>query len=184
MDLCGTQVPFVRRSHAEPVRMVHTTRHRPFLQRVMFWGAICGEGPVALVPINGTMTAPKYVAALEEYLLPYLDEQPLSQQYLFQHDNAPSHKAQRTLAFLETNAVEVLQDWPPYSPDLNIIENMWAFIKRKLRQENITTRQQLQTRVLDIWASPDIKEMCCRLASSMPKRIALCIRNKGGFVKY
>jgi hypothetical protein len=130
------------------------------------------------------MTAQKYITTLEEHLLPYLDNQPLSQRYLFQQDNAPSHKALCTRTFLQSNAVEVIPDWPPYSPDLNIIENMWSCIKRKVRQENITTKQQLVTRVLEIWTSPSVKETCAHLSSSMANRVALCIQNKGGYIKY
>lgn len=184
VDVCGNQAPFVRRSPGEPIRISHTVQHRPFLQRVMFWGAICGEGTVALVPINGTMTANKYVDTLNENLVSFLDEQPLAVHYVFQHDNAPSHKARLTIDFLRENHIALLKDWPPYSPDLNIIENMWAFVKRKLRRENIETMDQLTAKMLEIWNSQETNDLCRRLAESMPRRIALCIKNKGGFVKY
>ena len=165
--------------------MCHTKSHRPFLQRIMFWGAICADGPIALVPVTGTMNATKYVNILQQHLVPFLDAQPLANQpYKFQRDNAPCHKAQHTLAYLETEHVKVLDSWPPYSPDLSIIENMWAFLKMKLRRENITSKQQLQTRTMEIWASPEMKQLCSRLFSSMPTRIAKCIHSKGGYTKY
>lgn len=47
------------------------------------------------------------------------------------HDNAPVHTAaivQQVLAQLE---LEVMI-WPPYSPDLNPIENIWALMKNKI----------------------------------------------------
>jgi transposase len=164
--------------------MSHTTHHRPFLQRLMFWGAICGSGPLSLVSINGTMSAQKYVNTLEHCLVPFLEDQPLSEAFVFMQDNAPSHKAHLTRNYLVANAVEVLQGWPPYSPDLNIIENMWAFLKRKIKQENINSKEVLITRVQQIWDTPEVKDMCARLASSMPSRIAKCVQNKGGFIKY
>jgi hypothetical protein len=150
----------------------------------MFWGALCGNGPVAFLPVSGTMTATKYVAILDEHLLPFLENQPLLQRYVFQQDNAPSHKARDTVAWLAANGVDVLDNWPPYSPDLNVIENMWAFLKTKIRRESITTKEILRARVQEIWSSPDIKDLCFRLTSSMPSRIAECIRNKGGYTKY
>jgi hypothetical protein len=146
----------------------------------MFWGAICADGPVALVPVAGTMNATKYVNILQQHLVPFLDAQPLAHQpYIFQHDNAPCHKAIHTLAYLKTEGVEVLDSWPPYSPDLSIIEN-----KMKLRRENIISKQQLQTRTMEIWDSPEIKELCSRLFSSIPTRLETCIHSKGGYTKY
>ena len=47
---------------------------------------------------------------------------------IFMHDNAPSHIccARLTLGFLKKSLVKnaTNMDWPPYSPDLNPIENM------------------------------------------------------------
>ena len=164
--------------------MVHTQQHRPFLQRVMFWGAICSKGPIALSRIDGTMTGPKYIATLNRFLVPFLENQPLSMCYQFQHDNAPCHTAQITKRFLADNSIEVLPNWPPYSPDLNVIENLWAFLKNKVRRESVTTREDLEARVMEIWRSSEVKELCERLVTSMPRRIAGCIANKGGYIKY
>jgi transposase len=143
----------------------------------MFWGAISGNGPVSLIPINGTMTAEKYVTTLREHLFPFLENQPLAVRYVFQQVNAPSHKAQQTIAFFQDNAIEVLDKWPPYSTDLNVIENLWSYIKTKVRRENIILKEHLCTHVLDIWARQDTRELCGRLAASMVKRIAKCIKN-------
>jgi transposase len=182
--VCGAQAPFVRRGRGEPIRNEHTKQHRPFVLRVMFWGALCGNGPVALCQINGTMTSKKYVDTLDQYLVPFLDGQPLSKTYVFQHDNAPSHKAYSTQAFLLNNVIEMLPSWPPYSPDLNVIENMWAYLKQVIRRESVNTKGHLAQRVQAIWCSEEVKALCHRLVASMPRRIDQCIANKGGYVKY
>ena len=82
----------------------------------MFWGVISEDGPIAVVPINGTMTANKYIETLENHLMPFIDNQPLSKQYSFQQDNAPCHKARKTMDFFRDNAIDVLENWPPYPP--------------------------------------------------------------------
>lgn len=48
-------------------------------------------------------------------------------------DNAKPHVAKETMEFMRYEKIKILKDWPPYSPDLNPIELMWAILKKKLR---------------------------------------------------
>ena len=34
-------------------------------------------------------------------------------------------------------------DWPPYSPDLNPIENVWGLMARKIKPKDIMTKSDL-----------------------------------------
>jgi hypothetical protein len=70
-------------------------------------------GPIALVPINAMMTVSKYVKILKDNLLPFLEEQPLTQLCIFQYGNAPFYKARITVDFLHSNSVDLMDIWPP-----------------------------------------------------------------------
>ena len=68
-----------------------------------------------------------------------------------------------------------LISWPPKSPDLNVIDHMWAKLKegRILRYGNNPPQnpQQLWDQVVEIWddlAQDD--EYCCTLVNSMPQK--------------
>ena len=51
--------------------------------------------------------------------------------FIFQQDNAPLHKARYTDKWFKQKCIEVIE-WPPLSPDLNPIENIWGLMKMRL----------------------------------------------------
>jgi transposase len=59
--------------------------------------------------------------------------------------------------FINNSNIEIL-DWPPYSPDINPIENVWGEIKSQLyRQGTPDSADVLIAQVLHLWNSdPDI----------------------------
>ncbi|CAK9249730.1 unnamed protein product [Sphagnum jensenii] len=66
----------------------------------MFWVPSMAVDPCPLVPINCTMSAQKYINTLEHHIVPFLEDQSLSEAYVFMQDNAPSHKAHLTRNYL------------------------------------------------------------------------------------
>lgn len=65
-------------------------------------------------------------------------------QWKFKQDNAPIHTAAGLKLFLERQNVSLL-DWPPYSPDLSIIENFGnGLLERSMNLGNsIRTKSNL-----------------------------------------
>lgn len=50
---------------------------------------------------------------------------------IFLHDNALIHKSYLVKRWLEEMGIEVME-WPVYSLDLNLIENLWFLLKEKI----------------------------------------------------
>jgi transposase len=71
-------------------------------------------------------------------------------------DNAPSHTSKTVKSFLgkqnKDNPIVWLSNIPPYSPELNPIEMVWGYLKKKLANQFCkTTRKpkELVTKTLD-----------------------------------
>ena len=63
----------------------------------------------------------------------------------FMHDNAPIHTAAFVKEYLGTHGIEHMV-WPPYSPDLNPIENIWGLTKSYIQDRYGDSDQGRQRR--------------------------------------
>ena len=80
---------------------------------------------------NGNLTAAYYQhEVLDTEVIPLLRNH-RGMQLL--HDGAPAHCAWATTAYLNANNVNVV-DFPSKSPDLNIFENIWDELNRRVRR--------------------------------------------------
>ena len=76
-------------------------------------------------------------------------------------------------------------DWPGNSPDLNLIENLWSIMKRKLKSDHTIMSLPMQHSALKrMWVSNLEPSLFKKLARSMPKRLRDCIANQGQMTKY
>jgi hypothetical protein len=67
----------------------------------------------------------KYINILDDNLWPVIAQHFPTSPYIFQEDNAPCHESRRTNQWKTENDIPTLE-WPPQSPDLNIIENAFC----------------------------------------------------------
>ena len=116
---------------------------------VMVWGEIHSRERTALVVLNGTLNAKRYVdEVIQPDVLSYVHGHRLT----FQQDNAHPHAARLTQEFLRANAVHKLT-WPVYSPKLSPVEHLWDLIIRHIRSRDPPpqTVPQLHLSIQEMW---------------------------------
>ena len=131
------------------------------------------------------ITTAEYQHVLTETLLPEgtrLMGGALGSAWTFQQDNDPTHKAAPQVVQAYNRAhgtrVQVLANWPPNSPDLNPIENVWSYVQRKVHARCCSTFEQFKQAVLEELASVP-QQQISNLYTSMPKRITAVISQGG-----
>ena len=100
-------------------------------------------------------------------------------EYVFQDDNAPVHRARITENYKQENNINCTT-WSAQSPDLNVCENVWLHIKREIQPiaENINIEKNLIAEIRRVWESLPVN--CIqRLYQTIPTRIREVIRMKG-----
>lgn len=103
--------------------------------------------------------------------------------YTYLLDGAPAHTAKATKECLQENNIDVLPGWPPNSPDLNPIENAWAWLKLALYAKQQNSLEDMWKEAQRIWNSMPVS-MYKNLMNSIATRKAICTERMGGYTGY
>ena len=176
----------------------------------MCWMMIHAEGIIGPIWIDGNVNTVTYINTVCAALA---DSDPnLIKRLRFQQDNASSHKLDLLKKVLEKkhnisqliDGLEVTSEclprcfgsllfgWPPNSPDLSIIENLWHIMncRKTYRGRAITLKQMMTEITQSVLGDPfskdkgaatreDMKRILKSLFESYPRRLLSCIEADG-----
>ena len=130
--------------------ILNYTSIRKLSKKVNAWGAISTNGKVNLYLFIYNLTKEEYVKILSDNLKDLREIG--GKNFLFQCDNDPKHKSKLALEFYSKNKLE----WPPYSPDLNPIENVWGIVKQQVGKCDLSKISEVIAKVKEIWSELDL----------------------------
>lgn len=171
------------------------------------YGGISRFGATRLQPVTGTtklvtdfktvkgtssrnITASEYRHVCQSMFLPegrrIFTTQGLSS-FCLQQDGDPTHKVAKP-EIDSWNAkgefhVDLLEKWPGNSPDLNPIENVWAWVDMKVQELGCKTFDEFTAAVDETFKNIP-KSMLKNLVGSMKKRLQCVIDNDGAKCGY
>ena len=149
---------------------------------VTVWGAMSFRGTAFLTPITGNLNKDGYIDILANSAVPSAHFLGYGNNFIFQDDGAPCHRARAVDQWKANNNIRSLE-WPAQSPDLNPIENLWKDLGKAVRNRRCRNLAELRQELGQCWGQIAARR-CRSLVRSMPRRIRAVIRARGGYTKY
>ena len=113
---------------------------------VMVFGMFSSQGTMPLVRLQTRVNAQIYKNIVQDHVVPIIQNSGFDRA-TFMQDNAPCHKEKVVMSYLSEQDFEIM-DWPPQSPDLNPIENLWKTLGVKVMERNPTNTEDLWVKLL------------------------------------
>jgi transposase len=113
----------------------------------MVWGGVWMEGRTRLHISDDSIDAEEYQNILWSNLI-----EPRHDEYLrLLQDNALPHSAASTMDFLDNFEVEMVENYPPNSPDLNPIEKVWGWMVQYINNRPCQTPDSYEKLIEESW---------------------------------
>ena len=130
----------------------------------------------------------EYNDVLQQHLIPegnrlFQQAGRRADKWRLQQDNAPAHKTKENMQCISDNVPGGLfLEWPPNSPDLSPIENLWAWMENELGdREGISNTDDLRCRLVAIRDSITLTQLRA-LFDKMNDRMELVVKRQGGHI--
>lgn len=152
---------------------------------VMVWLCITNDGRSRLLKCDDRQDSRSYQNKILTPSLTFIRHRNpvLRNSIVFMQDGASCHTSRSTMGYLAAHRVNVMQNWPPMSPDLNPVEHCWSWLAHRLVGKCFRNTNELWQSIQSEWAQvpPDYIP---NLYNSMVQRLTDVQNVRGGNTKY
>lgn len=152
---------------------------------LMVWAMLLPNGLLSYCIMKGKQNSAEYIKIIENKAIKIIKIN-FKEKVIFQQDNCPIHVSRASRNFFKKVNLDILP-WPAYSPDLNIIENVWAILSEYIyRGDYIKNLSELEGRIKEAmkWFNESKSEIVNNLYDSVPQRLLSVIIKRGDRLKY
>ena len=166
----------------EEMRNVERFQHA---DKVMIWAAVSKKGKFPLVFVEkGIKINAEYYKSniLESVLKPHGDSIYPNEQWVFQQDSAPAHKAKISQDWCSDNLADFITStqWPPSSPDLNPLDySIWGVLEARVNATRHKSVESLKAKLTKEWESLSMDYVRAAI-EGWPGRLRATVKAKGG----
>lgn len=120
-----------------------------------------------------------YALDLRETFFPWCRREMICQPWIWQQDNSCVHTSHLVSKCSDEENV-LTSDWPPRSPDLSPIENVWKLLQEKVYENGQFDDKCNLIKIVKHCANHIDPNIIKKLYNTMPRRLLAVIDKKGG----
>ena len=153
---------------------------------IMTWGMTLPDGEILVERLEGKVDSSKYISLIKNRIKPYLNSRFKDNNYVFQQDNCKVHVSKKTLKYLKSAKIELLE-WPSMSPDMNIQENIWHIISELVYdQKQFDNKESLWNAIVEAVDKINAtkKDTIKKIYDNYNRRLLNVIENNGKDIPY
>ena len=158
---------------------------------VSVWGFASYHGLGPLIKLDSRLNGSTYLELLDTVAVEFIKSKFNNTPCFWLEDNCPAHNCRLVNEWFSCcNALHGINcqliRLPAYSPDINIIENIWGMAKYSMLYSKccIGTREELAVLIDSEWAKLSDLSICNTLINSIDDRLDAIIRANGYPIKY
>lgn len=188
VDNSGMHLKTVRRPKGQRYNSDFVYRHPNKSLRINYFSWVSAYGVGELI-VYKRMDAKYLCTEVIPHMVESLKSTFNSDDFLIVHDNASFFAGPRAVSYLTRNGCgRYFLSIPPYSPEMNIIENLWAYLRYNVKRDcflygRIDRRTEFIETVKNIWDNIP-NSMIQHLYESLPRRMEAIVRKQGLSIKY